>query len=41
MSLPLQKVIELIDKHAELEKDLSSSNLDNKCLFRNQKSIQV
>jgi len=38
MSLPLQKVSELINKHSELEKDLSSSNLDSK-LFA-QKSIE-
>ena len=37
MSLPLQKVIELIDKHTELEKDLSSSNLDNKLFVKKSK----
>ena len=30
MSLPLQKVLEIINKHSELEKDLSSSSLDSK-----------
>ena len=30
MTLPLQKVTEIINKHSELEKELSSSNVDSK-----------
>ncbi len=37
MSLPLQKVIDLIDKHSKLEKDLSSSNLDSKLFAKKSK----
>ena len=37
MSLPLQKVLEIINKHSELEKDLSSSNLDSKLFSQKSK----
>ena len=37
MSLPLKKVIEIINKHSELEKQLSSSNLDNKLFAQKSK----
>ena len=37
MSLPFQKVSEIISKHSELEKDLSSSNLDSKSFARKSK----
>ena len=37
MPLPLQKVSELISKHSELEKDLSSSNLDSKSFAQKSK----
>ena len=37
MSLPSQKVSEIISKHSELEKDLSSSNLDSKSFARKSK----
>ena len=37
MSLPLQKVKEIIDKHSELEKELSSSNIDSKSYAQKSK----
>ena len=37
MSLPLQKVKEIIDKHPELEKELSSSNIDSKSYAQKSK----
>ncbi len=37
MSLPIQKVSEIINKHAELEKELSSSNLDSKTFAQKSK----
>ncbi len=37
MSLPIQKVKEIIDKHSEIEKDLSSSNLDSKTFAKKSK----
>ena len=37
MSLPSQKVSEIISKHSELEKDLSSSNLDSKSFAKKSK----
>tara|TARA_Y100001970_G_C14251119_1_gene871949 strand:- start:2626 stop:3702 length:1077 start_codon:yes stop_codon:yes gene_type:complete len=37
MSLPLQKVLEIIKKHSDLEKDLSSSNLDSKSFAQKSK----
>ena len=35
--LPLQKVSEIINRHSELEKDLSSSNLDSKTFAKKSK----
>ena len=37
MSLPLNKVLDIINKHATLEKDLSSSNLDSKTFAQKSK----
>ena len=37
MSLPEQKILDLINKHMELEKDLSSSNLDSKLFAQKSK----
>ena len=37
MSLPSQKVSEIIKKHADLEKELSSSNLDSKSFAQKSK----
>tara|TARA_Y100000590_G_scaffold225348_1_gene254761 strand:+ start:2377 stop:3453 length:1077 start_codon:yes stop_codon:yes gene_type:complete len=37
MPLPFQKVSEIINKHSELEKDLSSSNLDSKSFAQKSK----
>ena len=37
MSLPLKKVSEIIDKHTELEKDLSTKNLDSKTFAKKSK----
>tara|TARA_Y100000590_G_scaffold124970_1_gene143016 strand:- start:2743 stop:3819 length:1077 start_codon:yes stop_codon:yes gene_type:complete len=37
MSLPLNKVLEIINKHKELEKDLSSTNLDSKSFAQKSK----
>ena len=37
MTLPIKKVSELIDKHADLERDLSSSNLDSKSFAQKSK----
>tara|TARA_Y100001970_G_scaffold94803_1_gene119477 strand:+ start:15824 stop:16903 length:1080 start_codon:yes stop_codon:yes gene_type:complete len=37
MSLPNQKVLEIINKHAELEKDLSSTKLDSKSFAQKSK----
>ena len=37
MSLPLQKVLEIINKHSELEKDLSSSKLESKLFSQKSK----
>ena len=37
MSLPLNKVSEIINKHSELEKDLSTSNLDSKSFAKKSK----
>jgi len=37
MPLPIQKVSEIIDKHSELEKELSSSNIDNKMFAKKSK----
>ena len=37
MSLPLKKVSEIIDKHIELEKDLSTKNLDSKTFAKKSK----
>ena len=37
MSLPLQKVFDIINKHSELEKELASSNVDNKVFAQKSK----
>ncbi len=37
MTLPVQKVSEIINKHSELEKDLSSSNLDSRLFAQKSK----
>ena len=37
MSIPMQKVLEIIKKHSDLEKDLSSSNLDSKTFAQKSK----
>ena len=37
MSLPLNKVLEIINKHSELEKELSSSNIDSKSYAQKSK----
>ena len=37
MSLPLKKVLEIINKHKELEKDLSSTDLDSKSFAKKSK----
>ena len=37
MPLPSQKVLEIIKKHSDLEKDLSSSNLDSKSFAQKSK----
>ena len=37
MSLPAQKISEIISKHSELERDLSSSNLDSKSFAQKSK----
>tara|TARA_B100000945_G_scaffold156236_1_gene125305 strand:- start:201 stop:1277 length:1077 start_codon:yes stop_codon:yes gene_type:complete len=37
MSLPLKKVSEIVDKHIELEKDLSTKNLDSKTFAKKSK----
>tara|TARA_B100000029_G_scaffold479289_1_gene526217 strand:+ start:3956 stop:5032 length:1077 start_codon:yes stop_codon:yes gene_type:complete len=37
MTLPIQKVSEIINKHSKLEKDLSSSNLDSKSFSQKSK----
>ena len=37
MTLPVQKVSEIINKHSELEKDLSSSNLDSSLFAQKSK----
>ena len=41
MPLPIEKVSEIIDKHSELEKELSSSNLDSKMFAQKSKNIQT
>ena len=37
MSLPLNKVLDIINKHSELEKDLSAVNLDSKTFAQKSK----
>ncbi len=37
MSLPLNKVQDIVNKHSELEKDLSTSNLDSKSFAKKSK----
>ncbi len=37
MSLPTNKVLEIINKHKELENDLSSTKLDSKSFARKSK----
>ena len=37
MSLPPHKVIEIINKHSELERELSSSSLDSKSYSQKSK----
>ena len=37
MTLPVQKVSEIINKHSELEKDLSSSNWDSSLFAQKSK----
>ena len=37
MPLPLKKVLEIINKHKELEKDLSSTDLDSKSFAKKSK----
>ena len=37
MSLPQKKVLEIIDKHSSLEKDLSESKLDSKTFAQKSK----
>tara|TARA_B000000441_G_C21528541_1_gene224670 strand:- start:13 stop:444 length:432 start_codon:yes stop_codon:yes gene_type:complete len=37
MSLPLNKIKEIINKHSELEKELSKSNLDSKSFAKKSK----
>ena len=37
MSLPAQKISEIISKHSDLERDLSSSNLDSKSFAQKSK----
>ena len=39
--VPLEKVKEIIFKHADLEKELSSGNIDPNSLQKNQKNIQI
>ena len=39
--IPLEKVKDIILKHNNLEKELSSGNLDPKLFAKNQKSIQT
>ena len=41
MSLPLKKVLEIINKHKELEKDLSGTDLDNKSFARKSKEYST
>ena len=37
MSLPLNKVQDIVNKHSELEKDLSGTNLDSKLFAEKSK----
>ena len=37
MTLPLKKVMEILEKHSDLEKDLSGTNLDNKSYAQKSK----
>ena len=37
MSLPLNKVQDIVDKHSELEKELSGTNLDSKLFAEKSK----
>ena len=37
--IPIEKVQDIIAKHDELEKDLSSGSIDKKNLLKNQKNI--
>ena len=39
--IPQKTIEELINKHSILEKDLSTGNIDKKCLLKNQKNIQI
>ena len=39
--IPQKAVEELINKHATLEKDLSSGKVDKNSLQKNQKNIQI
>jgi len=39
--LPISKVQNLIAKHAQLEKELSSGKIDKKNLLKNLKNIQI
>ncbi len=41
MSLPSQKVLEIINKHSELEKELSSSNIDSKEFAQKSKEYSM
>ena len=37
MSIPINKVLEIINKHKDLEKDLSATNLDSKSYAKKSK----
>ena len=39
--IPINKVKELISKHALLEKELSTGEVDKKNLLKNRKNIQI
>ena len=39
--IPLEKVKDILDKHAKLEVDLSSADVDKKNLLKCQKNIQT
>ena len=39
--IPLKKIEDLITKHSDLERDLSSGKIDKNFLRKNQKNTQI